>query len=325
MPAPATLNVRRVVEHWCDVILPSKQRAAATVEQYRWAAGIIAYDLGRVRLSALSVERVERFFQDLSDEGYSRNSIRIMANVLCQVLDEAVRRGHLMRNVARIAVRPADAAPPAERRALSRDELARTLDAAQGDRLEALWVLAIATGARRGELLGLAWSDVSLSEGTVAIRQALVRAEGGGYELGDTKTKASVRTMTIGPRAVAALRAHQKRQKAEHLAAKRWKDSGLVFTSPIGTALDPANVRKGWEALCKRAEVEAVFHELRHTVGSYAVEDDVPLARVADQLGHANVAMLARTYRHRVSDTIDVSSTTEKLLSPASKRSRKRS
>ncbi len=68
-----------------------------------------------------------------------------------------------------------------------------------------------------------------------------------------------------------------------------------------------------------------MFHELRHTVGSYAVEDDVPLARVADQLGHANVTMLARTYRHRVSDAVDVSATTEELLAPPQRPRRKRS
>ncbi len=130
----------------------------------------------------------------------------------------------------------------------TRPEIARLLDAAKGDRLEALWILAIATGARRGELLGLAWREVDISAGTVSIRQALSRKDGGGYELGAPKTKASIRTVHIGPRAVSALNAHAKRQKAEHLAAKRWIDSGLVFTSPIGTFLDPSHVRKRWDA-----------------------------------------------------------------------------
>ena len=151
----------------------------------------------------------------------------------------------------------------------------------------------------------------------MAITKALRRAPAGGYEVGPPKTAGSVRTVRVGREAVAALRAHQTRQKVERLAAgKRWRAEGLVFTTPVGTHLDPSKLGREWRALCNKAGVKAVFHEARHTVGSHAVEDGVPLATVADQLGHSSIEMLARTYRHRIASVVDVSATTEALISP---------
>jgi integrase len=313
------------IEHWRDYVLPAKRRAPATVEQYRWALGIAEAKLGKARLATLSVEQVERCLSGLAAEGYSRNSIRLVRNALSQVLGEAERRGHVPRNVARLSQLPADAEPAAERRALSDDECRRLLSAARGDRLEALWVLALTTGARRGELLGLSWSSIDLDAGTMAVTEALRRNEHGGYSIGSTKTKGSVRTVRLGPSAIKALKAHQRAQRKEHVAAKRWQDSGLVFTTTVGTHLDPGRLRRAWDHLCEHAGIEGVvFHELRHTVGSHAVDSDVPLAEVADQLGHADVSMLASTYRHRTRPVVEgVASVMEAFVS-SQKRSRRR-
>ena len=314
------------IAHWRSYGLPAKRLAPATVEQYEWALSIVEAKLGRSKFTTLSVEQVERFLSGLAADGYSRNSIRLVRNALSQVLSDAERRGHVTRNVARIAHLPADATEAAERRALSDDECRRLLSAAAGERLEALWVLALGTGARRGELLGLAWSSLDLEAGTMSITEALRRNDQGGYSIGPTKTKGSVRVVQLGASAVKALRAHQKRQKEERLAAgERWRDSGLVFTTTIGTHLDPGRLRRAWDDLCERAGVEGVvFHELRHTVGSQAVEADVPLAVVADQLGHSDVNMLARTYRHRTKPVVEgVADVMEAFVAPP-KRSRRR-
>jgi integrase len=313
-PPSGTMPLGQAARYWFDVVLPARRRAPATVEQYRWAVDIISDEMGRARLSLLSVERVEAFLRTLADEGYSANSIRIIRLAMNQVLTEAERRGHVTRNVARLAVMPHDAAQPTPRRALTTDECARLLQAAAGDRLEALYVLALATGARKGELLGLAWDDVDLDASTLSITKALRRSARGGYEVGPTKTTASVRKVTLGPTTVAALRAHKRRQAEERLAAgERWHDEGLVFTTTLGGHVDPRALQRSWDAVCKRAGVEATFHEIRHTVGSHVVEADVPLATAADQLGHS-VDMLARTYRHRVSPVVDVAGVTEALV-----------
>jgi integrase len=321
----ATATLTSQVAYWRDNGLRSKRLAPATVEQYEWALSIVDAKLGRAKLKTLSVEQVERFLSGLAADGYSRNSIRLVRNALSQVLSDVERRGHVTRNVARLAHLPADAIEAAERRALSDDEFSRLISAAAGDRLEALWVLALSTGARRGELLGLAWSSVDLEERTITVTEALRRNELGGYSIGPTKTRDSERVVQLGQSTVKALRGHQKRQKEERLAAgERWRDSGLVFTTTIGTHLDPGRLRRAWDDLCERAGVEGVvFHELRHTVGSHAIDSDVPLAVVADQLGHS-VDVLVRTYRHRTKPAAEgVADVMEGLIAP-SKRSRRR-
>jgi integrase len=316
-PAGMTLSV--VLAHWRDYTLPAKRRAPATVEQYHWALAIIDDALGKKRLATLTPEQVEHFLGARAAEGYSRNSVRILRTVFSQVLGEAERRGHVARNVAKLAHLPADATPAAQRRSLSPEEAARLIRAIDGDPLEAFFVLALTTGARRGELLGLSWDDVDLRAGTMTVRHALRKAGSGGYEVGPTKNPASVRTVRLGPSAVAALRRHRK------AAVRHVGTEDLVFTTSTGAHLDPSRLRRRWESICEQAALEdVVLHELRHTAGSVAVDAGVNLSEVADQLGHANVNMLATTYRHRTRPVVEgVADVMDAFVTGPPKRTRK--
>ena len=102
------------------------------------------------------------------------------------------------------------------------------------------------------------------------------------------------------------------------MAATSWTDTGLVFTTTVGTHLDPNTIRHRWDALCNTAGIEGrVPHELRHTVGSMAVDAGVALTTVADQLGHADVDMLARTYRHQTRPVVEgVADVMEDFITP---------
>jgi|SRR5918998_5958999 integrase len=132
-----------------------------------------------------------------------------------------------------------------EMRPLSADETQRLLEAARGNRLEALYVLAVTTGMRRGELLGLTWSDVDLENSRLSIRRALTRTDNGKrVALGEPKTKGSRRTVKLTQRAVEALRRHLERQLGEiEAAGDLYGDHGLVFTTKVGTPINPSNLR----------------------------------------------------------------------------------
>jgi integrase len=325
VPVGSTATVAQQLQSWREHVLPAKQLAPATTSQYEWCIGVLTKDLGRVKLRNLTPEQVERFLGQCAKEGYSRNSVRLFRTTLGLVLGEAERRGHVARNVARLAHLPADAAPVAQRRALSDAECARLLAAAKHDRLNAFWVLALTTGARQGELLALSWDDVDLTEGTLAINKGVRRASavGSQWAIGPTKTPGSVRTLRLSPTALRALKAHQTAQKRERLASKpRWPDTDLVFTSTTGTLIDRNNLRRQWDALTKAADLEGVvLHELRHTAASHAVDAGVALTTVADQLGHSNVETLARTYRQRTRPVVDgVAEVMERVVTPVRKR-----
>jgi integrase len=176
------------------------------------------------------------------------------------------------------------------------------LDAARGDRLEAFYVLAVHTGMRRGELLGLKWDDVDLENATVRVRRTLARiANGRRLALGPPKNKKSHRTVRLTERAVEALRSYLEQQLAEIVAlGDLYEDQGLVFTTEAGTPINPSNLRqRSLAPLLNRAGLARItFHDLRHTCASLLFQKNVHPKFVQELLGHASVAITLDTYSH---------------------------
>jgi len=170
---------------------------------------------------------------------------------------------------------------------------------ADGQRLEALYVLAITTGMRHGELLGLRWRDIDLDAGAVRVQSSLQRVRGG-FELSEPKTAHSRRQVVLGDSAVAALRRWRLRQAEERLAAgsAAWQDSGLVFTNPLGeNALGV--LRTSFPALLERAGVPRVrFHDLRHSAATLMLGQGIHPKIVSEMLGHSTVAITLDLYSH---------------------------
>lgn len=184
-------------------------------------------------------------------------------------------------------------------RSLTPVEAKALLGAARGDRLEALYVTMLSLGLRRGEALGLAWEDVDLDKGILRVRQA-VKLEGGRLVIGEVKTAGSRRSLNLPGRLVEVLRAHRLRQLEERLAAgERWHHQGLVFTTTVGTPIDPHNRRRSFVSLCKRAGLGHWHpHELRHSAASIMLAQGVPLEVVSDVLGHSSIRITKDVYGH---------------------------
>lgn len=182
-------------------------------------------------------------------------------------------------------------------RPLSAEEARGLLEAASGDRLEAFYVLALHTGMRRGELLGLKWEDVDFgsTNATVRVRRTLTHTGNGkGLALGEPKTRKSRRTVRLTPRAAEALKHHRVRQAEEKLkVGALYEDSGLVFAGEGGGLINPSNLRqRSSAALLKKAELPHItFHDLRHTCASLLFQRNVHPKFVQELLGHASVAI----------------------------------
>ena len=187
-----------------------------------------------------------------------------------------------------------------EMRTLSAKETRRLLDVARGDRLEALYVLAVHTGMRQGELLALKWSDVDLENATISIRRTITKS-GTHLLLGEPKTKKSRRTIHLTEVATEALRDHLQRQMEEmKRLGDLYEDHGLVFTTEVGSLINPTNLRKrSFAALLKRAQLPLVrFHDLRHTCATLLFSRGVHPKYVQELLGHANISITLDRYSH---------------------------
>ncbi|MFE7045749.1 tyrosine-type recombinase/integrase [Streptomyces atratus] len=222
-------------------------------------------------------------------------------SVLKSALEHAVREEEITRNVAR-NVRTGT---PRPRRfePLTADEARQFLAAVRNDRLFALYELALRAGLRKGELLGLQWEDLDLQTGTASIRRTLQRTQTGGLTALPTKTRASERRIALPSECIHSFKEHREVQEGEEgereAAADDWRDNGLVFSTPAGGPIDPANLNRSFRSLLDRAGLRRIrFHDLRHSTATLLLEQGVELVVVKELLGHAHIGVTATVYAH---------------------------
>ncbi|MEV6669342.1 site-specific integrase [Streptomyces sp. NPDC051162] len=218
-------------------------------------------------------------------------------SVLKSALEHAVREEEIPRNVAR-NVRTGT---PRPRRfePLTADEARQFLTAARGHRLHALFELALHTGLRKGELLGLRWEDLDLDAGTAAIRRTLQRTSAGGLTTLPTKTRASERRIALPAGCLHSLKRHHEQQREREAAGIAWQRSGHVFTTVQGGPIDPTNLTRAFTTLLRKAALRRIrFHDLRHSTATLLLEQGVELVVIKELLGHAHIGVTATVYAH---------------------------
>ncbi len=221
-----------------------------------------------------------------------------MHSVLKPALEHAVREGEIPHNVAR-NVRTG--APwPRRFEPLTTEEAREFLAAASGHRLQPLFELALHTGLRKGELLGLRWEDLDLAGGTASIRRTLQRTNSSGLTALPTKTQNSERRIALPTACLRSLEQHRDRQRKEREAAGTdWKDSGYVFTRPDGSPIEGATLTRHFNTLLHRARLRRIrFHDLRHSAATLLLEQGVELVVIKELLGHAHIGVTAAVYAH---------------------------
>nr|WTB36100.1 site-specific integrase [Streptomyces sp. NBC_00830] len=219
-------------------------------------------------------------------------------SVLKSALEHAVREEEIPRKVAR-NVRTGT---PSSRRfePLTADEARQLLTAARGHRLHALFELALHTGLRKGELLGLRWEDLDLAGGTASIRRTLQRTNSSGLTALPTKTQRSERRIALPTECLHSLEQHRERQHQEREAAGTgWKASGYVFTRPDGSPIEGATLTRHFNTLLRHVRLRRIrFHDLRHSAATLLLEQGVELVVIKELLGHAHIGVTATVYAH---------------------------
>lgn len=298
LPLPAERQtVAQYLASWLESVRPSLR--FRTYQKYEELVRLHALPvLGRIALARLGPQHLQRLYTDRLEAGQSPTSVRHLHALLHRALGQAMRWGLLARNVADLVT-----APKGQRRemmALAPEQARALIEAAADDRLEALYVLALTTGMRQGELLALRWRDIDLTAGTVQVRGSLQRLPDG-LSIVEPKTASSRRHVAITKTAVGALRRHRAAQAEERLSlGAAWEDSDMVFANEIGRPIEVRNlIRRSFLPLLKRAELPRIrFHDLRHTAATLLLGQGVHPKVVAEMLGHSRISTTLDLYSH---------------------------
>ena len=259
--------------------------------------------LGGVKLKNLTPAHVRGLYREKLDSGLSNRTVNYIHVTLHKALKQAVNDALIPRNVTDAVRAPRPVKK--EVQAMDRDQVRDFLKAAKGDRLEALYLVAITTGLRQGELLGLRWTDIDLEGGVLAVRRALVAGSAGskaGARFEAPKNNKSRRTVKLTASAVEALKRHKAAQNKERLKlGSLWEDHGLVFPNRVGKPMDHNNLyRRDFKKMLKKAELPNTFrfHDLRHTCATLLLLKNVNPKVVQELLGHATITQTLDTYSH---------------------------
>lgn len=290
-------TVQRFLANWLETVRPSLR--PKTYIGYEAVIRLhILPSLQRVPLSRLQPYHLQRLYQERLTAGLAPMTVRHIHALLHRSLRDAHRWGLVARNVADLVDAPR--APRNELRTLNRQEASRLLAAARADRLDALYVLALTTGMRQGELLALRWRDLDLNAATAKVGGSLQRIDGK-LSIVEPKTSSSWRQVALTTAAVEALRRHRAVQAEERLGlGAAWEDRDLVFANEAGRPIDVRNLmRRSFLPLLERASLPRIrFHDLRHTAATLLLEQGTHPKLVAELLGHSRIATTIDLYSH---------------------------
>ena len=292
---------KMTVAQWLDIWVAEYLNSVKPLTKHNYNKQVQKHfkpALGAVRLDALDTHTIQRFYNSLSASGLSPKTVKNLHGVLHCALQQAIACDYLSRNPADACKLPKVTKP--EIKPLEPDEIARLLKEAEQDDYCNLFIVAMFTGMRQGELLGLAWECVDFKSGIITVKQQL-QCKDGNYFL-ETPKSGKNRTILPAPIVMDALRNQlERQQKEQEQAGKMWDNQfNLVFTDALGKYLVRRTVVKHFKKISQRAGIsdDARFHDLRHSfaVSSLYAGDDIKTVQA--NLGHATAQFTLDVYGH---------------------------
>jgi integrase len=303
------ITVAQFLDRWiADVV--SKRNKPRTVDGYKQIIrDHLKPHLGRHQVDKLRPEHVQAMLNTLAAEGRKYNTVRNVRAALRRALNQALRWQYVQRNVATLVDVPRygeddggeeAAKPEFSIQPLDEEQARALLKAVAGHRMEALYRIALSLGLRRGEVLALRWSDINFDQASLRVIGLLQRLRGR-LERGTTKTAASARGIDLPPVLLAQLRKRRAAQEQEREeAGEAWQENGLVFTTRLGTPIEPRNLIRHFKQLLKQAGLSETirFHDLRHSCATLLIAQGVHPRVVMEILRHSQISTTMNTYAH---------------------------
>lgn len=308
--APARMTVACFLDSWLESVRgdvrPTTLQSYDSLTRQHLKPG-----LGKRILADLRAEHVLQFKQGKLAAGLSPRTVQYCLALLRMALGQAVKLDLVKRNVAQLVDYPKVEDKPSE--TLTPQQARILLESIKGHDQEALFSVGLALGLRKGEFLGLRWRDIDLEGRCLTVNHALQRivvdpkapkGQRSQLRLVEPKTKRSRRTISLPNVIVSQLVAHRERQNAARaFAGERWQETDYVFTSSIGTPIDPRNINDVFTDALVGAKLPSIrLHDLRHTCASLLLAQGVHPRVVMDLLGHSQIALTMNTYSHVIPD-----------------------
>ena len=293
------LTVGKYLDSWLKNSVQDTVRLTTYQGYERIVRPHIKPTLEGIKLDRLTPLHVRNLYREKLEAGLAPRMVQLIHTTMHKALKQAVADDLIPRNVTEAVKAPRPVSK--EMQPLNLGQARTLLEAARGEKLEALYVLALTTGMRQGELLGLKWEDVNVESGTLHVRRTLSTAMGEGFSFNPPKTTKSRRSIKVPQLALHALRRHRAAQLAARLkVAGLWKDHDLVFTTGVGTPIARADLfTRSFKPLLMRAGLPDMrFHDLRHTCATLLLGKGVHVKFVQELLGHSTIAVTLDTYSH---------------------------
>ena len=298
---PSTMLVGDYLDRWVAEVDTSRSK---TREYNNWVIGkYIKPAIGGIQLGRLSAFDIQGLYNSLTNRGLAAASVRRFHNLLSSALRTAQRMGFAAKNPAADVILPT--VKKIKMKVLDAEQARRFLTAARQDRYAVLWALALETGMRPEEYLGLTWSDLDLREGVIMLQRVLHWLKDGSWRFEPPKTDSGCRRIRLSASLITLLVSHRQAQNAERQAmGADWLDFDFVFPAVNGAPFRRENLTKRhFKPLLHAAGLPDIrLYDLRHTSATLLLLEGVHVKIVSERLGHADVTLTLNTYSHVLPD-----------------------
>jgi integrase len=274
-------------------------------------------NLGNIKLKDLRPDNIQSLYNKKLKDGASERTVILIHSVLHRSLNLAVKWELLGRNPADAVTRPRIRRK--EMKTLDDTQVRSLIMASKGTKFETLFWLAVNTGLREGELIGLKWSDLDWKTQKLQIQRQVQRTKDQGLMFCEPKSASGRRVIFLGKTTIEMLRKHFELQQIERqFAGAKWKENDLVFPTSVGTPMEPSNLLKHLKDYLKKANLPDIrFHDLRHTAASLMLLKGIHPKVVQERLGHSDIGITLNLYSHVLPGMQeDASEKLDELMSP---------